>query len=213
MSFAVTIGLGCIVALVLVLVSVYSRLITLRNRFKTAFGPIDVQLRRRHDLIANLADAVDGVGDADALTAVREARDLAADAEQAAANDPGSAAAIAALTAAEARLDRALAGLGLRSHPETPAPTAAAPLRDELDATDAQLVVARQAFNAAVAGYNVERQRVPAVLVAGGLGFAAAAPLEPAGAREAERPGPAGPGSDAHGLGGRPRPETDAEVA
>ena len=172
-------GILVAVALVIVLIawltSLYNRLVTLRNRFKNAFSQIDVQLKRRYDLIPNLVETVKGYMkyEKETLEAVIAARNHAVTAEQAAAANPADAAAMRNLQSAEAGLTGTLGRLFALSeaYPDLKANQNMMALQEELTSTENRVAFARQAFNDAVTEYNTARERMPTALLAGPLGF------------------------------------------
>jgi len=154
------------VVVILVIVGLYNGLVTRRNRIDEAFGQIEVQLKRRHDLIPNLVQAVKGyMGfEQDVLTKVTEAR---ANAVAAGAQGP----------AQQAQAENVLTG-ALRSlfavvenYPDLKASTNVMQLQEELTTTENQISFSRQHYNASVLDYNNAIQTIPAVLFAGILGF------------------------------------------
>lgn len=170
------------VAVVLPLVAIglmYNRLVTLRVRVRNAWSQIDVQLRRRYDLIPNLVAAVQGSmqHERSALEAVIEARANASQAASSAAAAPGSIAAVGALAAANAALDRSLGRLfGLvEAYPDLKASQNVLALQEELVSTENRVSFARQSYNDAVMLYNTARQVFPRNLVAALFGFDEAA--------------------------------------
>jgi len=179
-------------ALVLLAVSIYNRLVSLRNRFKNAFAQIDVQLKRRHDLIPNLVKVAKEYlqHERETLEAVIAARNQAAGAVKQAAVDPGNAAALAGVATAEGVLASTLGRLFavVESYPELKADQNMMQLSEELSSTENRIAFARQAFNDAVMSYNTSRELFPAVLLAGALGFAAAPFLEIDDVRQREAP-------------------------
>lgn len=179
----VLIGLGVVVGLgVLWLISVYNGLVVSRNRYQNAFAQIDVQLKRRYDLIPNLVEAVKGymAHEKGTLEAVIAARNVAYTAGQKAAADPGDPDAMKKLSQAEGQLNGALGKLLAVSeaYPDLKANTNMLSLQEELTSTENKIGFARQAFNDAVTAFNTDRDVFPAVVVAGPLGFRRAALLE-----------------------------------
>lgn len=174
-------NLGMIVLFVIALmvifggISVYNSLVTLRNRFKNAFAQIDVQLLRRHDLIPNLVETAKGYlkHERETLEAVMAARASAYTARQRAASDPSDAAAMRQLAGAENGLAGAMGRLMVvsESYPDLKANTNMIQLSEELSSTENRVAFARQAYNDAVMMYNTARERFPAVLFSGALGF------------------------------------------
>lgn len=173
-------------------VRVYNRLVTLRNRFQNAFAQIDVQLKRRYDLIPNLVESAKGymAHEQETLTRVIAARDSAQHALQAASKDPGAPAAMQALSSAESNLQSAFMQLRAtaEAYPELKADKAIATLMEELTSTENRIGFARQAFNDAVTLFNTTRDTFPAVVLAGALGFQPATLLEFRAEREAPAP-------------------------
>ena len=155
-----------VVIVVLFVVGIYNGLVTKRNRIDEAFAQIDVQLKRRHDLIPNLVNAVKGYMNFEqsVLTKVTEAR---ASAIAAGAQGP------AAQSAAENNLTGALRSLFAvtENYPELKANQNVMQLQEELSTTENQISFSRQHYNATVLDYNNSIQVVPAVLFAGALGF------------------------------------------
>jgi LemA protein len=183
--------LGAGLLLVFWLAGVYNGLVVARNRFKNAFAQIDVQLKRRYDLIPNLIEAVKGymAHERETLDAVIQARSRAKAAEQKVAANPADPAAMKELNQAEGQLGSTLGRLFAlsESYPDLKANQNMLALQEELTATENKIGFARQAFNDAVMAYNNRRQVFPAVTVAGMFGFTAAELLE---AAQAEREAP-----------------------
>jgi len=170
--------LGVIVLIVISIVSIYNKLVTLRNRFKNAFAQIDVQLRRRYDLIPNLVETAKGYlkHERETLEAVVQARNHAQSVEQKAAANPGDPAAMAGLMGAESALTGALGRLFavVEAYPDLKGNQNMMALQEELTSTENKVAFARQAYNDAVTTYNTARETFPAVLLAAPLGFAEA---------------------------------------
>lgn len=173
----VVIGLALILAM-LFAVAIYNRLVTLRNRFSNAFSQIDVQLKRRYDLIPNLVETAKGYmkHERETLEAVVSARAKAVSAAGSAAAAPGTAGAMAALGQAEGALTGAMGRLFavMESYPDLKANQTMSGLMEELTSTENKVAFARQAYNDAVMAYNTGRETFPAVLLAGTFGFASA---------------------------------------
>jgi LemA protein len=163
-------------------VSIYNRLVSLRNQVGNGFSQIDVQLTRRHDLIPNLVEAVKGYmkHERDTLEAVIQARNAAAASLKTAAANPGDGNAITALAGAEAALGSALGRLlaVAEAYPDLKASDNMRQFQEELTSTENRVAFARQAYNDAVMGYNTARENFPNVLIANGFGFDAAQFLE-----------------------------------
>jgi LemA protein len=191
------IGLGCLLLLVIVVaiyaVSVYNGLVRARNAYKNGFAQIDVQLKRRHDLIPNLVETAKGYlkHERETLEAVIAARSGAVNAQAAAAANPGDPAAMQNLGGAENVLTQALGRLFAlaEAYPDLKANQNMMQLSEELTSTENRVAFARQAYNDAVMAYNNKREVFPASAVAGMFNFAPAALLEieEPGQREAPR--------------------------
>ncbi len=190
---AMAIVTGAVIVLLLYLVYIYNRLVSLRNRYKNAFSQIDVQLRRRYDLIPNLVEAAKAYlkHERGTLEKVIEARNQALAAMKAARQQPGDAAAMRALAGAEAALGGALLNLNavMENYPDLKADRTIASLMEELTSTENRVAFARQAYNDEVMRYNTQRESFPDVVFAGVFGFAPAQlwELDAAEAREAVR--------------------------
>jgi LemA protein len=173
------IALGVLVVLIVMLglwiAGIYNSLITLRNRFKNAFSQIDVQLKRRYDLIPNLVETAKGYlkHESGTLEAVIKARNIAASAAQSAAANPADANAVKNLMGAEAGLSGALSRLMVVSeaYPDLKANQNMMQLTEELTSTENKISFARQAYNDSVMTYNTQREVFPNVLFAGAFGF------------------------------------------
>ena len=178
MSLFALVVLAIIVLLAFVLIAIYNKLVALRNRFKNAFAQIDVQLKRRYDLIPNLVETAKGYlqHERGTLEAVTNARNMASAAGQKAAANPGDAAAIQGLMGAETALTGALGRLFavMEAYPDLKANQTMQSLMEELTSTENKVSFARQAYNDSVMIYNTARETFPAVLLAGMLGFQAA---------------------------------------
>jgi LemA protein len=183
--------LGIVLLLVFWLIAVYNGLVVSRNRFKNAFAQIDVQLKRRYDLIPNLVEAVKGymAHERDTLEAVIKARNSAFAAAQKVAADPGNAGAVKELNQAEGQLGGVLGRLFALSeaYPDLKANQNMLSLQEELTSTENKISFARQAFNDSATAYNNKRQVFPAVMVANMMGFTPAELLQ---AEEAAREAP-----------------------
>jgi LemA protein len=170
--------LAIVAALAFWAVAVYNALVALRNRFLNAFAQIDVQLRRRYDLIPNLVEAVRGylTHERQTLEAVTQARGGAVSAAQRAAAAPGDAAAMQGLAQAEGLLGGALARLAavFESYPDLKANHNVLALQEELSSTENKVAFARQAYNDSVMQYNTRRESFPDKVFAGMCGFAPA---------------------------------------
>jgi LemA protein len=184
--------LGVVVLLALWAMSVYNGLVVSRNRYKNAYAQIDVQLKRRYDLIPNLIECVKGYmgHEKGTLEAVVAARTNAFAASQKAAANPGDPAAMKELAQAEAQLGGSLGRLiaVAEAYPDLKANQNMMSLQEELTSTENKIGFARQAYNDAVMSYNNTRQVFPTVVMANVMGFTEAALLETAAAeREAPK--------------------------
>ncbi len=170
--------LALIALLVFFGVSIYNRLVNLRNRVKNAFAQIDVQLTRRHDLIPNLIEAVKGYmgHERETLEAVIQARNTAVAGLKNAAADPSNAKAIQELAGAEAALTGSLGKLFAlaEAYPDLKANENVIQFQEELTSTENKVAFSRQAFNDAVLQYNNTRENFPNNLLAGFFSFEAA---------------------------------------
>ena len=182
MSVAAWIVLGLVVVVVLWAVSAYNRLVELRNRIANAFGQIDVQLKRRYDLIPNLVEVARGYlqHEASTLEAVIQARGQAQGAAAAARVAPTNAGAVGALAVAESALGASLGRLMVVSerYPDLKADATMQSLSEELASTENRVGFARQAFNDQVLDFNNAAQQFPALIVARLANFTPAAMLE-----------------------------------
>ena len=163
-------------------VSIYNKLVNLRNQVGNGFSQIDVQLTRRHDLIPNLVEAVKGYmkHERETLEAVIQARNAATSSLKAAAADPTNAGAIAALGGAEAALSGALGRLlaVAEAYPDLKASDNMRQFQEELTSPENRVAFARQAFNDAVMSYNNARENFPNVIIANAFSFQPAQFLE-----------------------------------
>jgi LemA protein len=157
------------------LVGAYNRLVALRNRFKNAYAQIDVQLKRRYDLIPNLVETAKGYikHERGTLEAVIAARNAASAANVAAAQNPGDAAAMKGLSGAETALTSTLGRLFAvaEAYPDLKANTTMMALMEELTSTENKVAFARQAYNDSVMAYNTQRETFPTNMVAGPFNF------------------------------------------
>ena len=169
--------LGVIALIVIWLIALYNGLVGGRNQAQTAWSQIDVQLKRRHDLIPNLVQVVkDAMGyEQETLTKVVQARNAAAQASGPAQAGP-----------AEAALSQATRGLFalMENYPQLKANDNVKQLQEELTSTENKIAFARQFYNDSVNSYNTRRQSFPAVLAAASLGFG---PMELFNMPETER--------------------------
>ncbi|MBA3848211.1 MAG: LemA family protein [Planctomycetes bacterium] len=162
-----------IVALIVVgiLIAIYNGLVALKNRFKNAYAQIDVQLKRRYDLIPNLVETAKAylAHERGTLEAVIAARNQAAAANTRVAANPGDGAAVTGLAAAEGMLGASLGRLFAlaEAYPQLKADATMKQLSEELTSTENRIAFARQAFNDAVMQYNTARESFPGVMFAG----------------------------------------------
>ena len=193
MSMGAWIVLGVVVALAAWVISIYNGLVTLRNRFKNAFAQIDVQLKRRYDLIPNLVEAAKGylAHERQTLEAVIAARGAAVNAAQRAAAAPGDPSAMAGLAQAEGVLGGALGRLlaVFEAYPDLKANQNVLQVQEELTSTENKVAFARQGYNDAVMSYNTRRESFPDNVVAGLFAFKEAMLLEATESKE-ERQAP-----------------------
>jgi LemA protein len=156
-------------------VGAYNRLVALRNRFKNAFAQIDVQLKRRYDLIPNLVETAKGYikHERGTLEAVVAARNVASAANVRASQNPGDAAAMKDLSGAETALTSTLGRLFAvaEAYPDLKANTTMTALMEELTSTENKVAFARQAYNDAVMSYNTQREIFPTNMIAGPFNF------------------------------------------
>ncbi|MDH3643740.1 MAG: LemA family protein [Gammaproteobacteria bacterium] len=168
-------------ALAFWVVSIYNKLVTLKNRFMNAFSQIEVQLKRRYDLIPNLVETAKGYmsHERETLEAVINARNQAMAGLQAAAKDPGNADAIGQLASAEGALGGALGRLNvvMEAYPDLKANENMMQLSEELTSTENRVAFARQGYNDQVTDYNTYRQTFPPVLFASMFGHTSDAAL------------------------------------
>lgn len=162
-------------------VSIYNKLVTLRNRFKNGFAQLEVQLKRRYDLIPNLVETAKGYlkHERETLEAVIAARNQAVTGLQHAAQNPGNPSAMKELGAAEGMLGGALARLNVvvEAYPDLKANANMMQLSEELTSTENKVAFARQAYNDQVTEYNTYKQTFPPVLFAGIFGHGTDAEL------------------------------------
>ena len=186
------IALAVIVAIVFWAIVIYNGLVQLRNRFKNSFAQIDVQLKRRYDLIPNLVETAKGYmkHERETLEAVISARNAAKTGLVAAAANPGDAAAMTTLTGAENALGASLGRLFAlaEAYPDLKANQNMMQLSEELTSTENKVAFARQAYNDSVMSYNNQREMFPGSIIAGMFNFAAAQLLELARPEAREAP-------------------------
>jgi len=170
-------GLIAVIALFVLIfvIGAYNSLVTLRNRYKNAYSQIDVQLKRRYDLIPNLVDTAKGylAHERGTLEAVIAARNAAATANTRAAQNPGDASAMKELSSAESALGGVMGRLFAlaEAYPDLKANTTMLNLMEELTSTENKVSFSRQAYNDAVMAYNTRREVFPTNLIAGPFNF------------------------------------------
>lgn len=167
-----------VVGVIAYVIGGYNNLVQLRNRFKNAFAQIDVQLKRRYDLIPNLVETAKGYmkHESGTLEAVVAARNMASSANVKAAQNPGDPAAMKDLSGAEAALSGSLGRLFAvaEAYPDLKANQEMMQLMEELTSTENKVAFARQAYNDSVMVYNTARETFPTNIIANTFNFAAA---------------------------------------
>lgn len=175
MNTALIIILVALAFLVIAAISIYNRLISLRNRFKNAFAQIDVQLKRRYDLIPNLVETAKAymAHERQTLEAVIAARNTAYAASQTAASNPADSSGVKNLLSAETGLTGALSRLMVvaEQYPQLKANQNMMQLTEELSSTENKIAFARQSYNDAVMTYNTQREVFPSVIFANLFSF------------------------------------------
>jgi LemA protein len=192
--FGLLIVLVIIVLLIVVCagicIAIYNNLVTLRNRFKNAYSQIDVQLKRRYDLIPNLVETAKGYMkyEKGTLEAVISARNQASSANARVAANPADAEAVKGLIGAETALSGALGRLFAlaEAYPDLKANQTMSQLMEELSTTENKIAFARQAYNDAVMSYNIGRETFPNMILAGAFGFTEAVLFEITAPQERE---------------------------
>ncbi len=190
MPLSLLITLVVVAILLAIVVGIYNQLVSLRNIFKNAFAQIDVQLKRRYDLIPNLVETAKRYmqHESETLEAVVAARNTAFAASQKAAANPANAGAMNGLGTAEGALGGALSKLMavVESYPNLKADANMRQLTEELTSTENRVAFARQSYNDAVMRYNTSRETFPNVMFAGMFGFLPAGLFEIANPDERE---------------------------
>ena len=174
--------LALLVIPVFLVIGMYNGLVRLRNRYKNAFAQIDVQLKRRHDLIPNLVETAKSFmkHEKETLEAVIEARNAAHDARQLAKSNPGEAASMEKLAAAESGLGGVMGRLFAvaEGYPELRSNQNMLQLQEELTSTESKVAFARQAYNDAVMNFNTKIESFPSNIIAGMFQFVPASLFE-----------------------------------
>jgi len=168
--------IAIVVIVAMVVVGIYNRLVALKNRYRNGFAQIEVQLKRRHDLIPNLVETVKGymAHERETLEAVITARNQAVGGLAEASGNPGDPSAMKSLGSAEGVLSGAMGRLLALSeaYPNLKASENMKQLTEELTSTENKVSFSRQAFNDQVTAYNTYKQSFPAVILAGMFGHA-----------------------------------------
>ncbi|OBY91087.1 LemA family protein [Pseudomonas sp. AU11447] len=181
MSVSSIVTLAIIAGVIFLLISVFNRLVALRNRYQNAFAQIEVQLKRRYDLIPNLVETAKAYlkHERETLEAVIAARNAAVAGLKAASEQPGDAGRMAQLAAAENALGGAMGRLNvtLEAYPDLKASQNLQQVSEELSSTENKVAFARQAYNDSVMEYNTYRQSFPANVLAATYGHSKDASL------------------------------------
>ncbi len=181
MGISSIVFLVILVVVIFMIIGIYNKLVTLKNRFENAFSQIEVQLKRRYDLIPNLVETAKAYisHERETLEAVIQARNQAMQGLEAASANPGSPAAMLDLSQAESLLTGALGKLNVvvEAYPDLKANQNMMQLSEELTSTENKVAFSRQAFNDAVTMYNTYKQTFPPVAFAGFFGHSEDASL------------------------------------
>ncbi|UQY35323.1 LemA family protein [Pseudomonas fulva] len=181
MDISTLIIIAVLVVVVFYVISVYNRLVSLRNRYQNGFAQIEVQLKRRYDLIPNLVETAKAylAHERETLEAVIAARNGAVDGLKQASQNPGDAQSMNLLANAEGVLKDAMGRLNVtvEAYPDLKASQNMQQLSEELSSTENKVAFARQAYNDAITAYNAYRQSFPPVVLAGAFGHGSDAAL------------------------------------
>ena len=173
---------GCFAVIALMAISIYNNLVSRRNEYKNSFAKVDVQLKRRYDLIPNLVESVKGAmaHERQTLDAVIQARNTAFAVSQKAADNPGDPDAMKKVSEAEAVLRGSMGRMFAlaEAYPDLKANQNMLQLQGELGETENRIAMARQDFNDKVTLYNTSREKFPAIAFAGMMGFTTASLFE-----------------------------------
>lgn len=178
---ALLVTLGILVFFTLFVIGIYNKLVTLKNQYQNAFAQIEVQLKRRYDLIPNLVETAKGYlkHESETLEAVIAARNAAANGLSAAAADPANGKLMQDFAGMEGALGSALGKLSVvvEAYPDLKANQNMMQVSEELTSTENKVSFARQSFNDSVMSYNVYKQSFPNNIIAGMFGHALDATL------------------------------------
>ena len=192
MPVTIIVIIAVIVVAIMAVAGPYNALVTLRQRYKNAFAQIDVQLKRRYDLIPNLVETAKGYmkHERETLEAVIAARNQAVAATRTAVSDPGGEESMASFNRAEGNLGGAMRRMMLlvENYPDLKASQNMLALQEELASTENKVSFARQSYNDAVTAYNTKREVFPTNLVARFFNFGPAVLFEVTNAVEREAP-------------------------
>ncbi|SDG87998.1 LemA protein [Pseudomonas flavescens] len=181
MDISTLIIIAVLVVVVVYVISIYNRLVSLRNRYQNGFAQIEVQLKRRYDLIPNLVETAKAylAHERETLEAVVAARNGAVEGLRQASENPGDAQSMNLLANAEGVLKNAMGRLNVtvEAYPDLKASQNMQQLSEELSSTENKVAFARQAYNDAVTAYNAYRQSFPPVVLAGAFGHGSDAAL------------------------------------
>ena len=174
MDWSFIIFLVIVIGIILYVIGIYNRLVSLKNRYENAFAQIEVQLKRRYDLIPNLVETAKGYikHERETLESVIAARNAASSILDAVKSNPGSASAMQDLAGAESTLASSLGKFNVvvEAYPDLKANQNMMQLSEELSSTENKVAFSRQSFNDSVTAYNEFRQSFPPIVFAGMFG-------------------------------------------